>query len=166
MTKEYPQSQWWAPGGFSSLQFGHFILMQDPSEVNISSLICYRRVIVVTLRLWTLRVHPLNDEICAPSIKKSPIKPFASSPTEFVNCAPRGAGRRSAWRKRRIYIEPTWAASSARFEMSRCGTSLSLRTHYVFPSRSCFAEIEDLASRTSIRSASTAASVLRLCRLG
>jgi hypothetical protein len=96
LTKEYPQSHWWAPGGFSSLQFGHFIRMQDPSELNISSLICYRRAIVVTLRLWTLRVHPLNDESCALSIKRSPIKPFASSPTESANFAQRGAGRKSA----------------------------------------------------------------------
>jgi hypothetical protein len=47
----------------------------------------YRHPAVVTLRLWTLRVHRFSHEGCAPSTRESPIKPFARLPTEFGNCA-------------------------------------------------------------------------------
>lgn len=105
---------------------------------------------VVTLRLWTLRVHPFNDEGCAPSTKRSPIRPFAGLPNESANCARPGDGHRNAWPKRRICIAPMWVASSAASGTCLCGTSRSSRTHSAFRSLSCSRSLERFVEHRSL----------------
>ena len=145
--QEHHRNRSAGPQAYSSIsQFGHFIGREAFSEVNISGTTCYRRATVVTLRLWTLRVHPFNDEGCAPSIRRSPIRPFVSLPSASANCARLGTGRRSAWLRKQICTEPTSAGSSADCGMCRCTTSPSWRTRSAFPSRSYFPKAANLAS--------------------